>query len=270
MSLAIPLEPDPYRARLLLVDGLNLIRRIYAACTKDTQHNPLDQTRTRSAQALQRLLLEHKPSHALCVFDGEQPNWRRQLYPAYKTNRKPMPEALRDHLDEIQQQFWQLGVDSLLSQQEEADDLIASISIKAAYHLEVIIISTDHGYGQLLSSQIKQWDPFLRRSLDQHFYQQRYGIEPSLLPLYSALVGSNSHNIKGIPGIGAKTAASLLNRYSDINSLLNAEDIADKIKTNLRDATNTLATNYRILTFNSSIPLGFSMRDIRYQGEKNE
>ncbi|RCU48850.1 flap endonuclease Xni [Corallincola luteus] len=253
------------RGRIILLDGMNMVRRIYAACSRHSEHNALEQTLSRCTQTLNRVVKQHRPTHALCVFDGDQPNWRRDLLANYKISRKGMPSALKLGLEQIQEAFWQMGVDSLLSESDEADDLIATLSSKSCHHADVIIISTDHGFGQLLSPQVHQWDCFARQFLDINFYQQRYQLHPHQLPLFNALVGSNSHDIKGIKGVGAKTASSLLNRYTTIDALLRADDIPEKISLKLHEQQEKLHTNFKILTYRTEIPLGFSMSDIRYQ-----
>ncbi|GAA5219178.1 5'-3' exonuclease H3TH domain-containing protein [Corallincola platygyrae] len=257
------------KGKLLLIDGMNLIRRIYAACERSNSSQPVEQAIQRSKQTLHRLLQQHRPSHALCVFDGQEKNWRTELLPSYKANRKPIPQPLSNALDQFQQAFWQLGVDSLLSESDEADDLIATITAKASNHLPVVIVSTDHGYGQLIGAAISQWDCFLRQYLDEQFYREKYAIQPGLLPLFVSLVGSHSHNIKGVKGVGKKTAANLLQHIQEPSDIW--RDVIDdpKLAQKLRESADIIDINFRILNYKKDIPLGFSMSEIRYSGAKD-
>ncbi len=128
---------------LVIIDALNLIRRVHSA-----QPDPSDITRTinTTTRTLNRIISESQPTHIIAVFDHQLQDrgWRAQVLPNYKQNRKPMPEPLLEGLDKIQQAWWDLGIDSLLSDGDEADDLVATLAMKVANHGEqVTIVSTD-------------------------------------------------------------------------------------------------------------------------------
>lgn len=128
---------------LVIIDALNLIRRVHSA-----QPDPSDIARTimTTGRTLQRIINESHPTHIIAVFDHhlQDRGWRAEILPDYKANRKPMPEPLMAGLDSIQQAWWELGIDSLLSEGDEADDLVATLAVKVVSHGEkVTIISTD-------------------------------------------------------------------------------------------------------------------------------
>ena len=81
----------------------------------------------RLQQTVRTILSEVNPSHVVAVFDGDSPSWRHQLYPAYKAGRSPMPPELANGMEQLQDSLWQCGVDSLLSEGDEADDLVATL-----------------------------------------------------------------------------------------------------------------------------------------------
>ncbi len=128
---------------LVIIDALNLIRRVHSA---QTDPNDITRTAETTTRTLQRIINEALPSHMIAVFDHHLSDrgWRAELLPTYKANRKPMPDVLQQGLDSIQDAWWQLGIDSLLSEGDEADDLVATLACKVAAHQEkVTIISTD-------------------------------------------------------------------------------------------------------------------------------
>ena len=111
-----------------------------------------------------------------------------------------MPTELREGLNELQDAFWECGVDALLSQTDEADDLIATLATGIAQHgARATIISTDKGFCQLICPQIQIRDYFNKRWLDATFVEQQYGVAPTQLVDFWALTGIGGSNIKGCP-----------------------------------------------------------------------
>jgi protein Xni len=194
---------------LLIIDALNLIRRLHAVQSQQglTPAQALLATRANLINTCKKLLAASEPTHAIAVFDGEVHSWRKTLYPPYKEGRTPMPDELREGLADLQDAFWECGVDALLSQTDEADDLIATLASGIAQHgASATIISTDKGFCQLICPQIRVRDYFNKRWLDAAFVQQQYGVTPTQLVDFWALTGIGGSNIKGVPGIGPKTA----------------------------------------------------------------
>ena len=119
------------RPSLLLVDALNLIRRVYAAQPGEDGSERAEGARVSSVQSLRRALREGAPTHAVCVFDGEGQSWRHELHPDYKAGHAPMPDALESALEGYREAFQEIGVVSLIRPRLEADDVLATISCKA-------------------------------------------------------------------------------------------------------------------------------------------
>ncbi|MDK9760324.1 flap endonuclease Xni, partial [Vibrio sp. D173a] len=185
---------------LVIIDALNLIRRVHSA-----QPDPSDiaRTITTTTRTLNNIIKESKPSHIIAVFDHhlQDRGWRADILPSYKENRKPMPEPLMAGLDAIQQAWWDLGIDSLLSDGDEADDLVATLAKKVADRGQTVtIISTDKGYCQLLSPTLQIRDYFQHRWLDTPFIEAEFGVKPSQLADYWGLTGVSSSQVPGIPG----------------------------------------------------------------------
>ncbi|MGF1894663.1 flap endonuclease Xni, partial [Vibrio campbellii] len=166
---------------LVIIDALNLIRRVHSV---QPDANDIARTIDTTGRTLTRIINESKPTHIIAVFDHhlQERGWRAEILPEYKQNRKPMPEALLNGLDAIQDAWWKLGIDSLLSEGDEADDLVATLAIKVASHNEkVTIISTDKGYCQLLSPTLQIRDYFQHRWLDEPFIEEKFGVKPTQL-----------------------------------------------------------------------------------------
>ena len=152
---------------MLLIDALNLIRRVYAAQPGEDGPERAEGARASSVQSLRRALRRCSPTHAACVFDGGGKSWRHELDPGYKLGHAPMPEALREALDGYREAFRRIGVVSLGYPGLEADDVIATIAVKtAAAGAEVIVLSTDKIFGELLASGVRVRDHFRDREID--------------------------------------------------------------------------------------------------------
>ncbi len=258
---------------LVIIDAMNLIRRVHSA-----QPDPEDIARTAeiSARALQKIITHSNPTHIVAVFDhfNQDKGWRAQYIPQYKQGRKPMPEALKQGLNQIQDAFMALGVDSLLSEGDEADDMIATLATKVAAHqantpeqqTKVTIISTDKGYCQLLSPRIQIRDYFQERWLDEVFIQNEFGVFPHQLTDYWGLVGISASNVSGVVGIGAKSAKTLLNQYPSIEALYEAiDEIVPKWQKKLIEGKELAFRSKKVASLKKDVLLGFNLQDIRFR-----
>lgn len=199
---------------LLIVDALNLIRRIHAV-----QGSPCQET---CVNALHQLIRHSNPTHAVAVFDDEERHegWRHQLLPGYKAGRSPMPETLRQEMPLLRAAFQAAGVACWQAQGEEADDLAATLAVKvAAGGHQATIVSTDKGYCQLLAPTIQIRDYFQKRWLDVPFIAAEFGVTPAQLTDYWGLAGISSSKIPGVAGIGAKSAAELLTTFGSLDAI---------------------------------------------------
>ncbi|TWX73914.1 flap endonuclease Xni [Colwellia sp. C1TZA3] len=259
---------------LVLIDALNLIRRIYAVqerpfllnneLAENTKQQVLFNTAKACEQALEKIIEQLQPSHALMVFDSQAPCWRYDIYPDYKKGRKKMPEHLADKLTDIQDRFMKHHVDSLVSEADEADDLIATLAIKVALRGQnVTVVSTDKCFLSLLNPNIQVYDYFNRRYLDEEYVLNKFTVKPDKLMDLWTLTGDNTNKIPGVAGIGQVTAAKLLNQYGSIKSILNATDLKSSISEKLSQHDEQIALSRKLLTLKIDIPLGFNLKDIR-------
>ena len=266
-------------AHLILIDALNLIRRVYAVqerpfnqikqdhdngLSASTLKQVLFNTQNTCVNALEKIIEQHQPTHALAVFDSQHPCWRYQLFEGYKKGRKKMPEHLANKLMDIQDAFMERGVDSLTSEEDEADDLIATLAVKMALHgQKVTIISTDKGFLPLLNPNIHIYDYFNRRYLDEEHVQNKFGVKTSQLIDFWTLTGDNTNKIEGVSGIGQVNAAKLLNQYGSLKAILEATDLKGSLTKKLTQSIEQMDLARKLLTLKQDIPLGFNLKDIR-------
>jgi protein Xni len=252
--------------KALLIDGLNLVRRIYAAVpgeddTAAHQDGVLHSV-TRSAQ---RALEQLAPSHVLCAFDAPGPGWRHQLLPEYKANRPPMPGALADLLPAIESRFADLGIKSVRVAGYEADDVLATIAVKiAASGGHAIILSTDKSMLSLLRNGIQVRNHFDERDLDTHYVRERFAVAPAQIPTFLALTGESSQNVPGVKSIGAKTAARLIDEYGTLETMLDAaKDLPGRVGEALRTGATDARLSLQLMTLKLDVHVGVNLNECR-------
>lgn len=247
---------------LLIIDALNLIRRIHAV-----QGSPCQQACT---HAVQQLLLHTGASHAVAVFDDDdrRESWRHRLLPDYKAGRSPMPDALHDEMPLLRAAFATLGVASWHSPGDEADDLAATLACKisAAGH-QATIVSTDKGYCQLLAANVRIRDYFQKRWLDVPFIADEFGVAPQQLTDYWGLAGISSSKIAGVPGIGGKSAAQLLQQFGSLDAIYaQLDQVPDKWRNRLSGAQQQAEICKQVATLKTDLVLEGNLKDLRLPG----
>ncbi len=261
--------------KALLVDGFNLVRRIYAAVPvpqSGAADTHIQGVISSSVSSLNRALRYHLPSHCIIVFEQPGRTWRHRLFPDYKKNRSPMPEPLSRSMPELKLAFEKMRVLSYEKTGYEADDVLATMATKiASHHGTAKILSTDRNHCQLLSPNISVYDHFAQRPLDRERIFDKFGVEPHQLPLLLALAGDSGLSIPGIPSIGIRTAARLVNEYQTIDRLLEAaKDMPDKIGTKLYNGQNVARLGFELFTLKTNIELGINLNQFRYQPDSNQ
>lgn len=181
------------------------------------------------ARFLIELLMQARPSHVLVAFDESlTTSFRTAIYPQYKANREPAPEALTRQFAACRKVVTALGLASHADGRYEADDLIGSAALTLrAQGFRSVIVSADKDLAQLIGEHDEQWDPARRQRWDADGIMQRMGVRPDQVADFLALTGDAVDNIPGVPGIGAKTAAHLLAHFDCLDSLLErSEEVA--------------------------------------------
>lgn len=183
-----------------------------------------------------------------------------------------MAAELVDIFSRLQREIAEQGIQTIHIAAMEADDVIASAAVKAAAQgASVTILSTDTGQAQLLRPGITQYNHFTQQPITNDSIRQRYAVNATQLADYFALVGDKSHSLPGVPGIGAKTAARLLENDATLEDILaSAEEMDGRIGESLSACHNSAMLMKQLLTLRSDIKLGLSLRDFRYTATSSQ
>lgn len=209
---------------LYLVDSSMYVFRAWFSMPKE--FFDVDQNPTNAVQGFTRFLCElierEKPERIVFAFDESlDSNFRNELYPAYKANRDPAPEELKVQFDYCKRLCRALGFQVLADGYFEADDLIGSALTQArAEGRHSLILSADKDLSQLLGEHDEQWDYAKNVRWRLPGVKAKHGVHAHQLADYLGLTGDAVDNIPGVPGIGAKTAATLLGHFGSLDALL--------------------------------------------------
>lgn len=254
--------------RFLIIDGLNLIRRLYAALEKEIDPvRRIERTQSTSIDALSRLLHQFDPDYAVVVFDSNGQTWRHKVFPEYKLGRIPMDDILLNAMPEFAKLFRFNKVPALRLSGWEADDLIATLAVKAAQNdIKSYIISTDKGFTQLLGdTNILQYDYFARLGYDKEWVYEKYGVTAEMLGDYWALVGDTTNKIPGVKGIGPKTAVKVLAQANTVEAIYqNLESFEPKMKQMLEGGLEQCKLSRSLALLKTDVEIGVKLSQFKY------
>ena len=207
---------------LILIDGSGYIFRAYHALPPMTRP---DGTHVNAVfgfcQILSRFLEAHSASHIAVVFDSARVTFRNDFYPEYKAHRPDPPEELIPQFALIREATDAFGVARLELPGFEADDLIAAYArAMDAQGGRTTIVSSDKDLMQLIRSSVIMLDPIKQKPIREPEVFEKFGVTPDKVVEVQALAGDATDNVPGVPGIGIKTAAQLINEYGDLETLL--------------------------------------------------
>ena len=215
-------------AKLLLIDGLNILRRCFEANPAADSVEKAEAACSSATQSMRRALRDDAPTHAIAIFDHGGPTWRHTLYPDYKAGRKPMSPYLCDELVLMKERMAKAGWALMAQPGEEADDTIWGVSAAArAEGEDVVVRSTDKDLVRLVELGVKVNGHFDKEWRDTAWCENKFGVHPRLLTDFLALMGDTTDNIPGVDKIGVKTAAKLLNEYGSLHQVLAAAAAGD-------------------------------------------
>jgi DNA polymerase-1 len=219
-------RPVDASSHVYLIDGSGFIFRAYHALPPLTRS---DGTPVGAVQGfcnmmwklLEDLKGDAQPSHLACILDHSGKTFRNDMYPEYKAHRPPAPEDLVPQFSIIRDAVKAFGVPSIEMPNYEADDLIATYARQAeALGARVTIVSSDKDLMQLVSDKIHMMDAMKNKLIDADGVFEKFGVGPDKVIDIQALAGDSADNVPGVPGIGVKTAALLINEYGDLDTLL--------------------------------------------------
>ena len=256
----------------MLLDGNSLAYRAFFALPTDlaTASGQVTNAVFGFTSMLINLLKDHRPDGIAVAFDRPEPTFRHALVSDYKAGRAEAPDILRQQLGLVRQVVETLRIPILEAIGFEADDVIATLATEGRDRGDdVIVVTGDRDAYQLVE------DPHVkvlynRRGVsdyvlyDEAGIKDRTGVTPAMYPQYAALRGDPSDNLPGVPGVGEKTAAKLLNTYGDLDGVFaNLEALTPKLKENMRTAEAQVRSNATATPLVRDVPLELDLDELR-------
>jgi len=248
----------------LLVDGNSLTYRAFFALPTDmaTASGQVTNAVFGFTSMLAYVLKDQKPDGILVAFDRPEPTFRHKAEPEYKAQRDAAPDILRQQMGLVREVLDALGITSIDQVGWEADDLIATATRKLTdLGEDVIIVTGDRDSYQLVS------DPHVRvlynkrgvsdyALYDEAGIEEKTGVTPAMYVQYAALRGDTSDNLPGVPGVGEKTAAKLINKYGGLDGIFaNVDEQTPKLKSNLIENEARARKNFDLMMLHFDAPL---------------
>jgi len=258
--------------RLFLIDGMAQIYRAHFAMIK----NPLITKDGRHTSAifgfmnsLFKLIRQESPDYIAVVLDCKEPTFRHKLYTEYKATREKMPEELVEQLDPLYEVISHTNIPTLKKPGFEADDIIGTLVKKAEIaELETFIVTGDKDMMQLVSDKTFMYSPgnsFKPTTIyDKTKVKEKWGVGPEGIVDMLALVGDTSDNIPGVDGVGPKTARKLLDKYKDIETILEHADEAKnkRVRAGLQNGKDLVHLSRELVAIDCEVPIEFHIEDL--------
>ncbi|MHB8294287.1 MAG: DNA polymerase I [Acidimicrobiales bacterium] len=259
--------------KLLLLDGNSLAYRAFHALPTDmaTSSGQVTNAVFGFASMLVNLLRDQRPGAVAVAFDRPEPTFRHEMVPDYKAGRAPAPDILRQQMGLVRQLVEVLGMPMLEKVGFEADDILATLATSAsAAGQEVVIVTGDRDAFQLVSDPLVKV-LYNRRGVsdyvlyDEEGIRERTGVPPSKYVELAALRGDTSDNLKGVPGVGEKTAARLLSDYGDLDGVFaNLASLTPKLSQSLADNEPRARSNAAAIVLRRDVELDIGPGDLSW------
>jgi DNA polymerase-1 len=259
------------RGRLILIDAHSLIYRAFFALPPMSTSDGRVTNAVYGFTSMLAIVLASRPEFAIAAFDLGKPTFRSQEYEEYKAGRRAMPEDLRPQIEMVRQVLGAFSIPIYGVEGFEADDVIGTLARVAEERGHAVtIVSGDLDCLQLVTESVDALVP--RRGITDTFVygpdqvRQRYGFEPPQLIDFKALRGDTSDNIPGVPGVGDKTAAKLVQDYVSIEALLDrVDELPDgRLKTSLKANADKVRLGKRMVTIVRDVPVELELERARW------
>ncbi|MEY3690793.1 MAG: polymerase, partial [Actinomycetota bacterium] len=248
----------------MALDGNSLAYRAFFALPEDMANASGQSTNAVFGflTMLLNLAREHRPDGIVVVFDRPEPTFRHEAMPEYKAQREKAPESLREQMGIIRELLDVLGITWLEMAGFEGDDIIATMAAAAERNrFDLLVVTGDRDSYQLVN------DPHVRvlynkrgvseyAIYDEAGIKEKTGVTPAQYPDYAALRGDPSDNLDGVPGVGEKTAAKLINQYGSIDGVIAAAaEQTPKLAANLAEHGERVRRNAGIMVLRRDVPV---------------
>lgn len=250
---------------LLLVDGSALLYRSHFAFIRSPLRNSRGELTSAVFGVLQTLvplLDQRRPDRVAVVFDTAAPTFRHRVYAEYKAHRPPMPQDLAAQIPRVRDAIRLLGIPIVEQEGVEADDLIGSLAKEAERDgASTLIVTGDKDFFQIVSDRVRLLSPRGKGAdvaeIDRAAVRDRFGVAPEEMVDLLALMGDASDNVPGVPGIGEKTAAQLIQRFHSLDDLYAGLDRVERasLREKLRANAERARLSQRLATIRHDLPL---------------
>ncbi len=267
--------------KLLLVDGHNLLFQMFfgmPAKMFGKENKPIHGT-IGFVGGLLKMINIINPTHLAVIFDGERGSDRVEINSDYKANRidyslVPDIENPFTQLVDIKAALNHMKINHYETYNIETDDVISGYALTYGNEMQIVIASSDTDFFQLVNDNVSTFVYRGKNSVinDVSNVYNRYGIYPHLFADYKSLVGDPSDNIKGVPRIGSKTAARLLNQYGNVDMIIeHIDEITPiSIKESLKNNIEKLRENLLLIKLNKNVSLPFDIEELRLNNLSKE
>jgi len=259
---------------LFLIDGSSYIYRAFFATPHLSNSKGLPTNAILSfTNMVRKLIKEQHPEYLAIAFDRKEETFRHQEYRDYKANRPPMPESLILQIPYIRKVVELLNIPVIEMPGFEADDLLGTISLKAIYSgFKVTIVSGDKDLMQLVGDNLELFDSMTDKRVGINEVKEKFGLPPDKVADVIGLMGDQSDNIPGVPGIGPKTGIKLIQEFSSLERLL--ENLKDVKPNSLREKLETYAEqarlSKRLATIRRDVPVEFDIDSFKLREPQSQ
>ncbi|MFL2533954.1 MAG: DNA polymerase I [Alphaproteobacteria bacterium] len=254
-------------SRLILVDGSGYIFRAYYALPPMNNSKGIPTNAVYGfCNMMLRLIEEHPQDKILLILDAGKNTFRNTLYPEYKANRGEAPEDLIPQFGIIREAIEAFGLDVIEKKDFEADDVIASyVKYGEDNKIPTTVFSSDKDLFQLLSPNTRIMDPMKNVEIDEAKVMEKFGVGSDRITDVQALIGDSVDNIPGVPGIGPKTAAKLINEFGTFEELLEKkEQISNvRIKNLIHDHEESAKISYQLVILKNDLELPIKIEKLK-------
>jgi DNA polymerase I len=268
------------RPRLLLLDGHSLAYRAFFALPVENFSTTTGQP-TNAVYGFTSMLInvlrDEQPTHLAVAFDVGRKTFRSEIYAEYKANRSESPTDFRGQVSLIQEVLAALRVPVITAEGYEADDVIATLTVRAVDQgMDVLICTGDRDALQLVNEHVTVLYPRKGVSDLTRFtpeeVEAKYGLSPAQYPDFAALRGDPSDNLPSIPSVGEKTAAKWVREYGSLDALVDQVDtVKGKVREKLREHLSSVLQNRRLTELDRRVPLELGPQDLAVQPwDRNE
>lgn len=249
--------------KLVLIDGNAILHRAFHALPPLTKKGKMVNAVYGFFSMFIKIVQDIKPDYLAVCFDMAKPNFRQALYAGYQASRPKVSDDLVPQIGEVHEILERAKVQIFELEGYEADDLIGTLSVESVKHgMEVIIVSGDRDLLQLVNHNVKELMPIVGLSnsilYDSTKVEEKFGITPSQIVDYKALIGDASDNYPGVAGIGPKTAVTLLTKYKTLESVYqHLSEIPEKVSMKLANDAEQATLAKKLAQIACDAPIHF-------------